>query len=217
VAKFFTRFSKRSEPRLPKIEGPEEPEHPDLDVLSRPQLLAAMAVTALILLMIARIWLVFEPSLFPATLKWQDAVMGLGFGIVISVVSGVVYWLWPAYRRSADFYLSFVLAPLTPADSIWVGLLPGMSEELLFRGVMLPAIGLNATGLVVSSVCFGVLHMSSRQQWSYAVWASVVGLGLGGSALLSGNLLVPIVAHITTNFVSSWLWQQRYAQTTHPS
>jgi uncharacterized protein len=215
VARFFTRFSKRSEPRLPKIEGPEEPEHPDLDLLSRSQLLAAMAVTALILLMIARLWLVFEPSLFPATLKWQDAGLGLGFGIVISAVSGVVYRLWPAYRRSADFYLSFVLAPLTLADSIWVGLLPGMSEELLFRGVMLPAIGLNATGLVVSSVCFGVLHMSSRQQWSYAVWASVVGLALGGSALSSGNLLVPIVAHITTNFVSSWLWQQRFSQTTH--
>jgi uncharacterized protein len=216
VARFFTRFSKRPEPRLPSNKEPE-PEHPEIDLLSRSQLLAAMAVTALILLMIARIWLVFEPSLFPVTLNWQDTGLGLSLGMVISAVSGLVYKLWPVYRRSADFYLSFVLAPLTPADSVWVGLLPGMSEELLFRGVMLPAIGLNATGLVVSSLCFGVLHMSNRQQWSYAVWASVVGLGLGSSALLTGNLLVPIVAHVSTNFVSSWLWQQRYAQTTHPS
>ncbi len=179
-----------------------------MELLSRSQLLVAMAVTALILLIIARVWLVFEPALFPAALIWRDAVVGLGLGIAISAVSGLVYKLWPAYRRSADFYLAFVLSPLLPVDSVWVGLLPGLSEELLFRGVMLPSIGLNATGLVVSSLCFGVLHMSSRRQWSYAVWASFVGFGLGASALLSGNLLVPIVAHVTTNTLSSWLWQR---------
>nr|WP_240518706.1 CPBP family intramembrane glutamic endopeptidase [Leptolyngbya sp. BC1307] len=175
--------------------------------MSRPQLLAAMAATALILLLIARVWLFFEPFLFPIALNWQDASIGVGLGLGISAVSMLVYRLWPAYRQSADFYLSFVLAPLLPTDSIWVGLLPGMSEELLFRGVMLPAIGLNATGLVVSSLCFGVLHMSNRQQWSYAIWATLVGLMLGGSALVTGNLLVPMVAHIVTNFISSFLWQ----------
>ncbi len=213
----MARFFKRLEPYLSKFKGPE-PEQPEMDLLSRTQLLAAMAVTALILLIVARIWLVFEPLRFPAALKWQDAGLGLGLGVLISAISGLVYRVWPAYRRSANFYLAFVLSPLLPADSIWVGLLPGLSEELLFRGVMLPAIGLNATGLVVSSLCFGVLHMSSRQQWSYAVWASFVGFGLGGSALLTGNLLVPIVAHVTTNMLSSWLWQrqQRYSQTTHP-
>lgn len=166
-----------------------------------------MAATALILLLIARAWLFFEPLRFPIALDWQDASIGVGLGLGISAVSMLVYRLWPAYRQSADFYLSFVLAPLLPTDSIWVGLLPGMSEELLFRGVMLPAIGLNATGLVVSSLCFGVLHMSNRQQWSYAVWATLVGLMLGGSALATGNLLVPMVAHIVTNFISSFLWQ----------
>jgi hypothetical protein len=82
-----------------------------------------------------------------------------------------------------------------------------MSEELLFRGVMLPAIGLNATGLVATSLLFGILHLSGRQQWPYVVWASVVGLLLGFSALATGNLLVPIVAHIGTNLISSYLWK----------
>lgn len=166
-----------------------------------------MAATALILLLIARIWLFFEPLRFPLELRWQDAGIGLGLGFTISAISALVYKAWPAYRRSADFYLSFVLRPLIPSDAIWIGLLPGMSEELLFRGVMLPAIGLNPTGLVISSLCFGVLHMSSQQQWSYAVWASAIGLMLGTSALLTGNLLVPIVAHVMTNFVSSLVWQ----------
>lgn len=172
-----------------------------------------MAATALILLLIARIWLFFEPILFPIDLALADAFKGMGLGLGISALSSLIYKLWPAYRHSADFYLSFVLAPLIPSDAIWIGLLPGMSEELLFRGVMLPAIGLNATGLLVSSLCFGVLHMSSKQQWPYAIWASLIGLVLGESALATNNLLVPIVAHVTTNFVSSLFWQlkQRHA------
>jgi membrane protease YdiL (CAAX protease family) len=97
-------------------------------------------------------------------------------------------------------------------DLIWLGLLPGMSEELLFRGVMLPAVGLNAIGVVASSLLFGILHMSGRQQWPYVVWATTVGLLLGFSALATGNLLVPIVAHVVTNLVSSYLWKLDHRQ-----
>ncbi len=169
-----------------------------------------MAATALILLLIAKIWLHFDPSQFPFDLRWPDIGIGIALGLGISGVSALVYRLWPAYRRSTDVYLAFVLAPLAIADSIWIGLLPGMSEELLFRGVMLPSIGFNTTSLVISSLCFGVLHMSGKHQWPYAVWASLVGAILGGSALITGNLLVPITAHVFTNFVSSLFWQLRH-------
>ena len=95
-------------------------------------------------------------------------------------------------------------------DIIWVGLLPGLSEELLFRGVMLPALGFNVTGVIISSVCFGVLHLSGSEQWPYVVWATAVGLLFGFSALLTGNLLVPLVAHVLTNLVSSYSWKLAY-------
>ncbi|MEL6455750.1 MAG: CPBP family intramembrane glutamic endopeptidase [Cyanobacteria bacterium J06623_5] len=183
------------------------PEQPEIEPLSRSELLIAMAATAIILLLIARIWLYFETFRFPSVLSWRDAGIGVVCGLGISAVSALVYKLWPAYQRSADVYLSFVLAPLLLSDSIWIGLLPGMSEELLFRGTMLPAVGLNLTGLVVSSLCFGILHMSGPRQWPYAIWATAIGFVLGGSALLTGNLLVPIVAHVVTNFVSSLGWQ----------
>ncbi len=189
------------------------PEHPEIEPLGRIELLAAIAATAIILLLVARVWLLFETFRFPLVLTWQAAGLGISTGLGISAVSALVYKLWPTYRKSADVYLAFVLAPLVLSDSVWIALLPGMSEELLFRGVMLPAIGLNATGLVVSSLCFGILHMSGRQQWPYAVWASAIGLLLGGCALATGNLFVPIVAHVVTNFTSSLFWQlsRRYS------
>ncbi|MGD1898758.1 MAG: lysostaphin resistance A-like protein [Phormidesmis sp.] len=188
--------------KKPKLRQ-SDPEQPNLESLSRTELLVAMAATAIILLLIARIWQFFEPVRLPVTFQWLDAGVGLTLGLAISAASAVTYRLWTAYRKSADTYLSFVLAPLYPSDCLWIGLLPGMSEELLFRGVMLPALGLNATGLLFSSVCFGIMHMSKPHQWPYAIWATAVGLLLGSSVLVTGNLLVPILAHITTNFVSS--------------
>lgn len=189
------------------------PDKPEFEPLTRTQVLIAMGVTALVLLFIAKLWLhLGSVTLLPLQGTAEAILLGLGIAVGITLLSSLVYRLWPAYRQSADFYLQMVLKPLVLPDIIWLGLLPGMSEELLFRGVMLPAVGLNATGVVATSLLFGILHLSGPQQWPYVVWATAVGLLLGLSALLTGNLLVPIVAHIVTNWLSSYLWKLEHKQ-----
>lgn len=181
-------------------------------LLTRTEILVVMGVTAITLWLVAELWLALgNVSLLP--LKWTATalVCGVGLAVIIIAFSSVVYHFWSAYRSSADFYLEFVLKPLLWSDLIWVALLPGLSEELLFRGVMLPAFGLNISAVVISSLCFGVLHLSDSQQWAYVVWATVVGLILGYSALATGNLVVPIVAHIFTNLVSSCFWKLKHS------
>lgn len=184
------------------------PDHPELEPLTRTQVLIAMGVTAVILLAIAKLWLQFG-SISMLPIKWTPLALiwGLAIGVAITGASTIIYRLWPSYRYSADIYLELVLKPLFWPDLIWLGLLPGLSEELLFRGVMLSAFGFNITALVLSSFCFGILHLGGWQQWPYAVWATAVGFLLGYSALATGNLLVPIVAHICTNLISSCVWK----------
>ncbi len=192
----------------------QEPNNPGIEPLTRSQILVALAVTALILLAIAKLWLYFS-SVQQIPLIWNPIALpiGLGVGLAITLASAIVYRLWPAYRRSADTYLELILKPLVWPDLIWLGLLPGMSEELLFRGIMLPAFGLNAIGVMFSSVFFGVLHLSGREQWPYMLWAIFIGGVLGACALLTGNLLVPIVAHASANWISSSLWKfNRFGQ-----
>ncbi|MBD2059815.1 CPBP family intramembrane metalloprotease [Oculatella sp. FACHB-28] len=187
------------------------PQEPTVESLTRVQILVAMAVTAIILLLVARLWLLFDSvSLLAVNLSVNALLIGLGIGLGITTASAIVYRLWSSYQKSADYYLELVLKPLIWFDLIWLGLLPGLSEELLFRGVMLPAIGLNSFGVFVSSICFGVLHYSGSQQWAYVIWAAVIGGVLGISALETGNLLVPIVAHITTNLISSCMWKVKH-------
>ncbi|MDJ1180038.1 CPBP family intramembrane metalloprotease [Roseofilum sp. BLCC_M91] len=182
--------------------------NPDLEPMTRSQILIAMGVTAVILLIVAKVWLAISPT-DHLRAQWQPDKLAIGavLGLGITAASALVYRLWPAYRQSADVYLGLVLNPLTYPDILWLGLLPGLSEEFLFRGVMLPALGFNFTGLILSSLCFGVLHLSGNNQWPYVIWATLVGLALGYSALATGNLLVPILAHILTNLVSSFTWK----------
>lgn len=184
------------------------PETPEVEPLSRTQVLIAMGVTALVLLVIAKLWMKFGPVIL-LPIRWTPLAipLGLACGLGITAASTAVYYLWPAYRQSADYYLQLVLRPLLWPDLIWLGLLPGLSEELLFRGVMLPAFGLTAEAVIISSLCFGVLHLSSPKQWPYVIWATTIGAFLGWTALETRNLLIPIVAHIATNLISSCIWK----------
>ncbi|MEO0407955.1 MAG: CPBP family intramembrane glutamic endopeptidase [Cyanobacteria bacterium P01_A01_bin.135] len=184
---------------------------PDPDgPLTRIQVLAAMGITAVILLLVIQGWrLLGAPAMVPLNWSVTNLLLGLGLGLAITLSSGGIYRLWPAYRDSADRYVLMVLQPLIWPDLIWLGLLPGISEELLFRGMLLPAFGLDGAGLVLSSLCFGVMHFSGLQQWPYVVWASVVGAILGASAIATGSLLVPLVAHVLTNILSACVWKLR--------
>jgi uncharacterized protein len=181
---------------------------PNIEPLSRTQILIAMAVTAVVLFGVAKLWLYLgDLSLRPIEFSAIDLGFGIALGLGLTGLSEIIYAIWGTYRQSADFYLTMVLKPLAVPDLFWLGLLPGLSEELLFRGVMLPAIGLDPIGIVLSSLCFGVLHMTDTRQWPYAVWATLIGIILGFTMVETGNLLIPIVAHITTNIVSGLAWK----------
>lgn len=172
-----------------------------------------MGVTAIILLAIVKIWQKLSSvRLLSAQFDLNAVFWGLGTAAVIIASSSIIYRLWPAYRRSAEAYLELVIKPLVWFDLVWLGILPGLSEELLFRGMMLPALGFNLTALIVSSLLFGVLHLSGTGQWPYVVWATIIGFVLGYCTLITGNLLVPIIAHVVTNFISSCLWKASHSK-----
>lgn len=175
--------------------------------LTRSQVLLTLAITAIVLLVVAQVWRVLGHIDFAIAFSWRAAVEGVVLGLAIAGVSFLVYRLWPAYRECATEYMKLVLGPLGRFDWIWLGLLPGLSEELLFRGV-----ALNGVGLLASSLLFGLLHMFELKQWPYAVWATAVGLALGSATLITGNLLVPLIAHVTVNWISCLLWWQELEQ-----
>lgn len=69
-----------------------------------------------------------------------------------------------------------------------------LGEELLFRGVLLPGLG-----LVPQALAFGLLHPAGRKGWSYPLYAAAAALVLGGVVLVTGRLLPAILAHLVVN------------------
>ena len=194
------------------------PETPETAPLSRTQVLVAIGVTAVVLLVVAKLWIhLSDITILTVKLSAMAVLQGIGLGLIITACSSLAYYFWGAYRQSADYYLTLVLKPLFLPDVIWLGLLPGLSEEFLFRGVMLPEFGLDLGGILLSSLCFGAMHLSTLKQWAYVVWATLIGILLGLSALQTGNLLVPIVAHVFTNLVSGmvWKWREETVRASH--
>ncbi|MFN3927239.1 MAG: lysostaphin resistance A-like protein [Pseudanabaenaceae cyanobacterium] len=178
-------------------------------LLSRSQVFIVVAGTALLLMGIGTGWSYgFNSDVLPCFWQTHHVLLGIALGLVIAGISRWFYACWSAYRQAADEYLRLVLTPLQPIDLIWLGVLPGVSEEFLFRGVILPSVGMNVLGLVITSLVFGALHMSNWKHFPYTIWATIVGLLFGSLTLFTHNLLPVIIAHALTNSLSGWFWQK---------
>jgi membrane protease YdiL (CAAX protease family) len=84
---------------------------------------------------------------------------------------------------------------LSGAAIAGLALFSASGEELLFRGLGQPYLG-----LIPQALIFGVLHqMPGPSRWVWASWALLVGLGLGIIFQLTGSLLGPLLAHAIVN------------------
>ena len=137
--------------------------------------------------------------------RWRtwaiSAIVGLFFALALK--PGVDSLLRPrrvaAYTRAAKS-----LAWMLPHDHLqrrWFALLSvtaGICEEWLLRGVVPHGLHMKAglsltTSLLISSLLFGWNHL--YQGWGAVGSTAVIGLAFGLVAILTGNLLVPILLH----------------------
>ena len=91
------------------------------------------------------------------------------------------------------------LAPILPTPALFIGavLLAPITEELLFRGILLRMLGRYGDGwaILLSAIAFALAH-SNFFQMPYAL---VAGLFLSFAATMGGSILYPYFFHLAYN------------------
>ena len=129
---------------------------------------------------------------------------GLLLGLLVALASRLLFSTF-GHRLTEELFIP-VFGCLYYRDAVAISLLPAFGEEILFRGVMQPELGLLATSLV-----FGLMHSGlSRKLLPYGLWAAVVGALLGALYLWSGSLYGPVAAHALVN-AAGIVWLKRLA------
>jgi membrane protease YdiL (CAAX protease family) len=129
---------------------------------------------------------------------WQ-LVAGPPLGVVVGlVVVGLTRLATRHFSWARDLHTSFrdLLGPLTTREIVVLALASSIGEELLFRGALLPWLGLWWQGLV-----FALLHVGPGKRFlPWTASAMVLGVAFGALAIRTGNLGAAIAAHFTINF-----------------
>jgi membrane protease YdiL (CAAX protease family) len=119
---------------------------------------------------------------------------GIVFGLIVVLLSRVTVQRFEWARR-----LHLELRPfaqgLDLSGIVVLALLSSAGEELLFRGLLQPWMGLLPQALI-----FGLVHqMPGPSRWIWVSWALLVGLALGALFEVTGSLLGPLAAHALVN------------------
>lgn len=130
-----------------------------------------------------------------------------GLVILTSSCRFLLLKTWPDFAESSEAANQQVLTALQPLDYLVVAFLPGFSEELLFRGALFPVFGINWKSALAVALLFGFLHLGSGRKYSFAVWATFVGLAYAYATILSSSIIVPMVSHAVNNLVGGVMWR----------
>jgi membrane protease YdiL (CAAX protease family) len=121
-------------------------------------------------------------------------MIGLALGsLVVMLTRPMVARL--AWARALHLELRPIARGITTTGIVVLALLSAIGEELLFRGLLHPWLGLWPQALI-----FGLVHqLPGKSRWVWVAWASLMGVLLGSIFELTGSLLGPIVAHAVIN------------------
>ncbi len=161
---------------------------------------AAYAVLASVAL--ALVWTRGAPLRHPSP-RWVlddssahgwSLTVGVAFGLLLVLASRISVQRFEWARRLHVELRPFAQG-LNRTGLVMLALLSAAGEELLFRGLMQPWMG-----LLPQAVLFGLAHqLPGPSRWVWASWAFAVGLALGALFELTGSLVGPLLAHALVN------------------
>ena len=147
-----------------------------------------------------------RPPLAQIETTWEGALLGCVATLPLLVMLfALLRFNWAPIAELRRLVREMVVPMFAGTGWLQIALiaaLAGIGEEMLFRGVIQEAISARFApwlGLLSASILFGLAHPISK---AYGVLAGLMGFYLGLLAIVTDNLLVPIIAHGLYDFIA---------------
>lgn len=158
------------------------------------------------LLVIALLWGWWQEIPLRAALNptLYACILGVIAGLALLTLNYVLIEYGARYSHIFQTLKNLIEADVSPLfrhvdlqTIVGIALISGAAEEVFFRGVLQAQFG-----VWIASIVFGLAHVWKKTAIYYGIYAALMGLVFGNMYSLSGNLCVPILAHIVNNFVA---------------
>ena len=128
-----------------------------------------------------------------ASILWSLVLGALLAGA--TVLSSRVLARHTEWTRELHEALRPAVRDVDGATIAWMAISSGVGEELLFRGLLVPLVG-----VVASSIGFGLLHqVRGPARWVWAAWAGGMGVLFALVFTVTGSLAGAVLAHVAIN------------------
>ena len=140
-----------------------------------------------------------QPAGDELSLVWQ-VVLGLLGGGSALLINGVLHEvlkrsLGHAYMAAFKRYAREILDGMAWPAYLAGGLMAALAEEPFFRGFVLRSFDHSAVGIAVAALLFAICHWLRLSYLGFWLWAMWEGVFFGILLVLTGSLLVPMIAH----------------------
>lgn len=146
--------------------------------------------------LLGALWLTFRPLQLERRADVPTSLL-----VAALLAGGLLGGAWLLERLLPSFRFASKLMeralsrfPLSLSLAIGLAAATSISEEIFFRGALLPLLGVWGQALL-----FGLMHPTPLKGWSYTVYTFVAGLCFGFATLYTGSLWAAMLAHFVIN------------------
>jgi membrane protease YdiL (CAAX protease family) len=124
-----------------------------------------------------------------------------GFVIISSEIDNVLIYFLPMPEFLQDTFELIMVKQLFIVSIFLVGIIPGLTEEMLFRGIILNGLEKNYSNkkaILISALLFGIIHLNP---WQF-VTAFIIGVISAWICIKTKSIILCIYMHIFNNILS---------------
>ena len=144
----------------------------------------------------SNVWL--YPAAAPGWLARGGGILaGLAIGLAMVALSRVTVARF-SWAKWLDQEFRYRVGALSDRDALVLAAASSLGEEMLFRGALVPVLGVGW-----SSVVFALFHLGPRLRYlPWTISAFLAAVALGALYRSTGELTGPVLAHFTLNYLN---------------